>query len=55
MGAILSQNHWRSRGDGLGDPGPINQNASNDKKALFLHFHFLLASLRTTIHAYTSN
>ena len=26
-----------------------------DKKALFLHFQFLLASLRTTVHAYNSN
>ena len=26
-----------------------------DKKTLFLHFLFLLASLRTTVHAYKSN
>ena len=39
-------------------PGLLNRNATNDKfdkKALFLHFKFLLASLRTTVHAYNSN
>ena len=30
-GAILSQNHWRSQGDDPGGPGPLNQNATNDK------------------------
>ena len=38
--------------------GPHNLIATNDKslskKALFLHFQFLLASLRTTVHAYNS-
>ena len=52
-GAILSQNHRRSRGCGPGGPGPFNPNATNDtnltKKVLFLHFQFLLASLRTTV------
>ena len=58
-GAILSQNHWRSQGSGLGGPGPLNRNATIDtnltKKVLFLHFQFLLASLRTTVHAHNSN
>ena len=58
-GAILSQNHRRSQGGGPGGRGPLNQNATNDanltKKVLFLHFQFLLASLRTTVHAYNSN
>ena len=40
-------------------PGHLNRNATNDKnltkKALFLHFQFLLAFLRTTVHTYTSN
>ena len=59
-GAILSQNHRRSQGGGPGCPVPLNRNATNDtnltkKKVLFLHFQFLLASLRTTVHAYTSN
>ena len=59
-GAILSENHMRSQGSGPGGPGPLNQNATNDtnltKKSLkFLHFQFLLASLRTTVHAYNSN
>ena len=57
--AILSQNHRRSQGSGLGGPGPLNRNATNDtnltKKVLFLHFQFLLASLRTTVHAHNSN
>ena len=30
-GAILSQNHWRSQGGGLGGPAPLNWNATNDK------------------------
>ena len=58
-GAILSQNHRRSQEGGPGGPGPLNRNATNDKtltkKALFLHFQFLLASLRTTVHAHNSN
>ena len=58
-GAILSQNHRRSHGGGPGGPGPLNRNAANDKnlikKALFLLFQFLLASLRKTVHAYNSN
>ena len=52
-GAILSQNHRRSQGCGPGGPGPFNRNATNEKKltkkVLFLHFQFLLASLRTTV------
>ena len=31
-GAILSQNHWRSQEVTEGGPGPLNQNATNDKK-----------------------
>ena len=57
-GTILSQNHRRSQGGGPGGPGPLNRNATDDKiyqKKLFLHFQFLLASLRTTVHAYNSN
>ena len=57
--AILSQNHRRSQEVDPGDPGPLNRNATNDKsltkKVLFLHFQFLLASLRTTVHAHNSN
>ena len=56
-GAILSQNHWRSQG--------VTQRARAlsiemppmtkfDKKALFLHFQFLLASLLATVHAHNS-
>ena len=55
---ILSQNHRRQGGVGPGGPGPHNRNAINDKnltKKRFLHFQFLLASLRTTVHAYHSN
>ena len=48
-GAILSQNHWRSKGGG---PGPLNRNATNDKnftkKPCFFIFSFF-ASLRTTV------
>ena len=58
-GANLSQHHRRSQGGGLRGPGPLNRNATNDtnltKKILFLHFHFLLTSLRTTVHAHNSN
>ena len=40
--AILSQNGRRSQGAGLGGPGPLNQNATNDKnltkKPCFLIF-----------------
>ena len=58
-GAIVSQNHRQSQGGGTGGLGPLNQNATNDtyltKKVLFLHFQFLLASLRTTVHAFHSN
>ena len=58
-GAMLSQNHRRSQGDGPGGPGPLNRNVSNDKKfekkTLFLHFQFLFASVRTAIHANNSN
>ena len=60
-GAILSQNHTRSQGGGQGGPGPLNRNATNDtnltKKSLVSSFSvlFLLASLRTTVHAYNSN
>ena len=58
-GAILSQNHKRSQESSPRGPRPLNWNATNDKnltkKALFLHFQFLLTSLRTTVHAYNSN
>ena len=58
-GTILSQNHGRSQGSDSGGPGPLNRNATNDKnltkKTLVLHFQFLLASLRTTVHAHNSN
>ena len=58
-GAILSQSHRRSQEGGPGGPGPLNRNATNDtnltKQVLFLHFRFLLESLRTTVHAHNSN
>ena len=48
--------HRRSQ-EGPGDPP--NSNATNDKNVtkslLFLRFQFLLASSRTTVHAYNSN
>ena len=59
-GAILSQNHWRSQG---GDPLTQGARAPSiemppmtkfDKKALFLDFQFLLASLLATVHAHNS-
>ena len=56
--AILSQNHWRSQGDGRGNRAPFIKMLPMIKfvqKALFLHFQFLLASLRTSVHAYNSN
>ena len=57
-GAILSQNHRQSQGNGPGGPGPLNRNATNDtnltKKVLSLHFQFLLAPLGTTVHAHDS-
>ena len=57
-GAILSQNHWRSQGVVEGTRAPSIKMPPMEKfvkKALFLHFQFLLASLRTTVHAYNSN
>ena len=43
-GAILSQNYKRSQGGSLGDPGPLNRNATNDKnltkKPCFFIFSF---------------
>ena len=43
-GAILSQNHRRSQGGGLGGPGPLSWNATNDKnltkKPSFFIFSF---------------
>ena len=52
-GAILSQNHRRSQGGGPGGPGPAIEMPpiTKIKKNLFLHFQFLVASLRTTVHA----
>ena len=57
-GAILSQNHRRSQGVAEGTRAPsikMHQWQKFVKKALFLHFQFLLASLRTTVHANNSN
>ena len=57
-GAILSQNHWRSQGVSKGSGPPqskCHQWQKFNKKALFLHFQFLLASLRTTTPAYNGN
>ena len=57
-GGILSENHWRSQGVAEGIRAPsikIHQWQKFVKKALFLHFQFLLASLRTTVNAYNSN
>ena len=50
-----------ARGGGGGEQGarnPPNRNATYDKnvkKVLFLDFQFLLASSRTTVHAYNTN
>ena len=52
-GAILSQNHMRRQGVAQGARVPTIEMPpiqKFDKKALFLHFLFLLASLRTTVH-----
>ena len=58
-GAILSQNHRRSQESGPVGPGipqlKCHQWQKFEKKNLFLHFQFLLASLRTTVHTYNSN
>ena len=57
-GAILSQNHWCSQGVAEETRAPLIKLPPMTKfvkKALFLHFQFLLASLRTSIHAYNSN
>ena len=57
-GAILSQNHMRSQVVGEGSRAPsieMPPMTKFDKKALFLYFQFLLASLRTTVLAYNSN
>ena len=46
-GAILSQNHRRSQRSGPGGPGPLNQNATNDKnfkKSCVFSFLVFLAS-----------
>ena len=53
-GAILSQNHTRSQGGGVflrawAPSIEMYQQQKFDKKALFLHFQFLLASLRATV------
>ena len=51
-GAILSQNHRCSQGGGSGGPGPLNQNATNDKnlaKSLVSSF-----SVSFSIFAYNS-
>ena len=56
--AILSQNHRRSQGLAQGARAPSIEMPPMTKilqKALFFHFQFLLASLRTTVHAYNSN
>ena len=55
---ILSQNHRRSQGGGLGSRAPSIEMPPMTKiyqENLFLHFQFLLASLGTTVHAYNSN
>ena len=57
-GAILSQNHWRSQGVAEGTRAPLIKMLPMTKicqKTLFLLFQFLLASLRTSVHAYNSN
>ena len=62
-GAILSQNHWRSQGVAKGTRAPsikmppICQSKCQKfvKKALFLHFQVVLASLRSTGPAYNCN
>ena len=50
-GMILSQNHRRSQGGGLGSRVPSIEMPPMTKiyqENLFLHFQFLLASLGTT-------
>ena len=57
-GAILSQNHKRIQGGGPGARAPSIETppmTKFNKKALFLHFHFFLASLRTALLAYNCN
>ena len=57
-GAILSLNHWRRQGVAQGAQDPqskCHQRQKFDEKALFLHFQFLLAFLRKTVHAYNKN
>ena len=41
-GPILSQNHRRSQGGGPGDPGFLNQNATNDKSLTKMPCFFIL-------------
>ena len=51
-GAILSQNHRRSQGVAEGTWAPSIKMPPTEKfikKALFLHFQFLLASLRAIV------
>ena len=57
-GEILSQNHRRSQMGGLGAQAlsiEMPPMTKFDKKALFLHFQFFLASLRTTVHVFSNN
>ena len=57
-GAILSQNHWRRQGVAEGTRAPLIEMPPMTKicqKSLVSYFKFLLASLRTSVHAYNSN
>ena len=56
-GVILSQNHMRIQGGGSGCLGPLNRNATNNKRVTkkpCFSFSVFLVSLRATVHAYNS-
>ena len=55
-GAILSQNHWHSQGVAEGTRAHLIKMPPMTKvRQSLVHFQFLLASLRTSVHAYNSN
>ena len=57
-GAILSQNHWHSQGVAEGTQAHLIKMPPMTKicqKSLVSSCQFLLASLRTSVHAYNNN